>query len=124
MNTRPIPVPPPGTQLEWRLDAPYSARHVLMIIAMLALLLWSGHRTEMDRMLGMSAQAVGKTLGLTDDSQVLRGLCPDGGFYYLLTARCGPALAQDQDGAVGLGHLLKLAHDFLHGGIFPHHRMR
>jgi phosphonate transport system permease protein len=74
MNTRPIPVPPPGTQLEWRLDAPYSARHVLMIIAMLALLLWSGHRTEMDRMLGMSAQAVGKTLGLTDDSQVLRGL--------------------------------------------------
>ncbi len=28
-------------------------------------------------------------------SQVLRGLCPDGGFYYLLTARCGPGRARE-----------------------------
>jgi hypothetical protein len=91
MTTRPIPVPPPGTQLEWRLDAPCSSRHVLMIIALLALLLWSGHRTEMDRMLDMSAQAVGKAIGLADDSQVLHGLSRVGSSLW------PPAVAEQEE---------------------------
>lgn len=74
MSTKPIPVPPSGTQLRWQLDAPYNARHVLVLLALLLLLLVTGHRTEMDRMVVLSGQAVGKLVGLADDSQVVRGL--------------------------------------------------
>ena len=71
---KPIPIPAPGTQLEWKLDHPYTAGHLLIVLALLAVLLFTGHRTEMDRMLGMSAQAVGNLVGLNDESQVVRGL--------------------------------------------------
>ena len=74
MLSKPIPVPPQGTQLEWRLDHPYTAKHLLAVIGLLALLLWTGHRTEMDRMVAMSVQAAAKIVGLADDSQVVRGL--------------------------------------------------
>jgi len=72
--TKPIPVPAPGTQLDWKLDHPYAARHLLLVIALLAALVLTGQRTEMDRMVVMSVQAVGKLVGLADDSQVVRGL--------------------------------------------------
>lgn len=71
---KPIPMPAPGAALEWRLDPPYTARHLLIVLALLAGLLWTGHRTEMDKMLAMSAQAIGQLLGLPGDSQVVRGL--------------------------------------------------
>lgn len=74
MNTKPIPVPAPGTPLHWQLDAPYTARHVFIALVLLALILFTGHRTEMDRMATMSVQAVGKLIGVVDDSQVVRGL--------------------------------------------------
>lgn len=74
MNNKPIPVPAPGTPLHWQLDAPYTARHVFFILALLAVILFTGHRTEMDRMAALSAQAVGKLVGLTDESQVVHGL--------------------------------------------------
>ncbi|MHB1123852.1 MAG: phosphonate ABC transporter, permease protein PhnE [Ramlibacter sp.] len=74
MNTKPIPVPAPGTPLSWQLDPPYTARHFLIVLALLALLVFTGQRTEMDRMVVMSMQAVGKLVGLVDDSQVVRGL--------------------------------------------------
>ncbi len=74
MNTKPIPVPAPGAPLLWQLDPPYTARHLLIVTALLALLLFTGQRTEMDRMVAMSVQAVGKLLGVADDSQVVRGL--------------------------------------------------
>lgn len=74
MTNKPIPVPAPGTPLNWRLDAPYTARHLLVVIAVLLLLVVTGQRTEMDRMVAMSTQAVGKLLGVADDSQVVRGL--------------------------------------------------
>ncbi|MDO8772985.1 MAG: phosphonate ABC transporter, permease protein PhnE [Burkholderiaceae bacterium] len=74
MKTKPIPVPAPGTPLHWQLDAPYTARHLLIALVLLALILFTGHRTEMDRMAVMSAQAVGKLIGVADDSQVVRGL--------------------------------------------------
>lgn len=74
MNIKPIPVPAAGTALHWQLDAPYTARHVLIILALLVVILFTGHRTEMDRMVIMSAQAVGNLVGVVDDSQVVRGL--------------------------------------------------
>ena len=74
MNTKPIPVPAPGTLLHWQLDAPYTARHIFITLAFLGVILFTGHRTEMDRMAVMSAQAVGKLIGVADDSQVVRGL--------------------------------------------------
>jgi len=67
-------VPATGTALHWQLDAPYTARHVLIILALLVVILFTGHRTEMDKMVVMSAQAVGNLVGVVDDSQVVRGL--------------------------------------------------
>lgn len=67
-------MPATGTALHWQLDAPYTARHVLIILALLVVILFTGHRTEMDKMVVMSAQAVGNLVGVVDDSQVVRGL--------------------------------------------------
>jgi phosphonate transport system permease protein len=74
MNNKPIPMPPPGARIDWHLAAPYNWRHVLLLIVALGLVLITGHRTEMDRMVALSTQAVGYSLGLADDSQVARGL--------------------------------------------------
>jgi len=74
MNAKPIPVPAPGTRLDWRLDPPYSARHLALLLLVFAVILVTGHRVEMDRMAMMSAQAVGNLVGISDDSQVVRGL--------------------------------------------------
>ncbi len=63
-----------GKQVEWKLDHPYTARHLLIVLALLAALVYTGQRTEMDRMVSMTTQAMGKLLGLTDESQVARGL--------------------------------------------------
>lgn len=71
---KPIPVPSTGSQLAWRLDPPFGARHVLFVLAALMLLLWTGHRVEMDRMVVMTTQAVGKWTGLAQESQVAHGL--------------------------------------------------
>ncbi len=74
MTTKPIPVPAPGTRLDWQLDPPYTLRHLGFVFLFVLVILVTGHRTEMDRMLVMSAQAVGKLLGVVDESQVVRGL--------------------------------------------------
>jgi phosphonate transport system permease protein len=74
MTNKPIPLPPQGTALRWHLDAPYNARHILILLAVLTLLLVTGHRTQMDRMAVMSAEAVGHMVGVAEDSQVVRGL--------------------------------------------------
>ncbi|MBU0541014.1 MAG: phosphonate ABC transporter, permease protein PhnE [Gammaproteobacteria bacterium] len=73
MSSKPIPMPPPGTELRWRLEAPYSAKHLLILICVFALLLVTGHRTEMDKMVNMTSQAFGNLMGFNDDSQVVRG---------------------------------------------------
>ena len=94
MNTMrggPNTVPTPGTQLEWRLDPPYTAKHLLIAFGLLLLLLWIGHRIEMDRMVSMSVQAVGKLVGLTDDSQVVRGLSRVGSSMW------PPAIGEQED---------------------------
>jgi phosphonate transport system permease protein len=74
MSAKPIPVPAEGKRLDWHLSPPYSARHVAIALLLLAVILITGQRTEMDRMLVMSGEAVGNLLGLNDDSQVVRGL--------------------------------------------------
>ena len=74
MEIKPIPVPAMGTKVEWHLDQPYRARHLLILIAVIALLLFTGHRTEMDKMVVMTGQAVGNIVGLNSESQVVRGL--------------------------------------------------
>jgi phosphonate transport system permease protein len=74
MNIKPIPVPTAGTQLAWKLDHPYTAKHLLVVLVLLASLIYTGQRTEMDRMVTMTVQAIGKLAGLTDESQVVRGL--------------------------------------------------
>lgn len=74
MTIKPIPMPGQGARVTWQLDQPYKARHLLLLLAVLALLVFTGHRTEMDKMMVMSGQAVGQLVGLSEDSQVLRGL--------------------------------------------------
>jgi phosphonate transport system permease protein len=57
----------------WPLPAPYTWRTVLAVVAAFMLLVYTGHRTEMDRMLRLSGEAVLASLGLKEDSQVLSG---------------------------------------------------
>lgn len=71
---RPLPVPPQGSPPQWRLDAPYNYKHVLYVLVAALILVVTGHRTEMDRMVAMTVQAAGHLVGLVDDSQVVRGL--------------------------------------------------
>lgn len=59
---------------QWHLAPPFNARHLLLAVLMLAVLVVTGQRTEMDRMVAMSTAAVGNLLGMNDDSQVVRGL--------------------------------------------------
>lgn len=74
MMPKPIPVPPPGKRVDWHLAPPYNWRHVALMLAVLAILIVTGHRTEMDRMVSLSIQAVAHSVGLAEDSQVARGL--------------------------------------------------
>lgn len=74
MITRPIPVPPKDARLNWHLDQPFRLKHLVIAGLLLALLVVTGQRTEMDRMLAMTTEAVGNLVGLNDDSQVVRGL--------------------------------------------------
>ena len=73
-----VPMNPPGPIEQqpavWSLPHPYKARHVLYLIAILVLLALTGHRTQMDRMLQMNAQAVSHLLGTAPESQVVKGL--------------------------------------------------
>ena len=73
-NAKPIPTPPPGSRSAWQLEPPFSTRHLFVALAALALLLWTGHRVEMDRMVVMSTQAVAKWMALAEESQVAHGL--------------------------------------------------
>jgi phosphonate transport system permease protein len=59
---------------EWQLNPPYSARHILIALAALLVLAVTGARMEVPRMLHDSAQAVGYTVGLAEQSPVATGL--------------------------------------------------
>lgn len=74
MELKPIPMPVSGSKPDWHLDHPYGIRHLLLLLAIMAVLLFTGHRTEMDKMVVMTGQAVANLTGFADDSQVVRGL--------------------------------------------------
>jgi phosphonate transport system permease protein len=93
MMTKPIPVPLPGTQIEWKLDHPYTAKHLLIVLVLLVTLIYTGQRTEMDRMVAMTVQAVGKLVGITDESQVVHGLSRIGQSMW------PPAIAEKEEAA-------------------------
>lgn len=67
-------MPPVTHRSHWHLAAPYDWRHVLVLLVVLVGLAVTGHRVEMDRMLSLSLQALSYSLGMTEESQVARGL--------------------------------------------------
>lgn len=58
---------------EWDLPRPFGWRTVGLLLLALGLLSWSGVHVEMDTMTAETARAVGKGLGLTEESQVVDG---------------------------------------------------
>jgi phosphonate transport system permease protein len=72
----------------WVLPAPYGWRTVLVVMVVLALLVFTGKRTEMDRMLQLSGEAFLASVGLKQESQVLSG------FSKLAAAMFPPQLSE------------------------------
>lgn len=64
----------PAALKEWQLQPPYSARTVLYVVLALALLVYTGSRVEIGRMLHLSGEAVMSAVGLREESQVGSGL--------------------------------------------------
>lgn len=58
----------------WHLPAPYNWRAALAALLVGLALIWSGQRVELDRMLGLTGEAVLAQVGLREESQVGRGL--------------------------------------------------
>ncbi|MET0241282.1 MAG: phosphonate ABC transporter, permease protein PhnE [Sphingobium sp.] len=58
----------------WRFPQPYGWRTLATLIAVLAVLLYSGKRAEIDRMTAMTVQAVLAPVGLAEKSRVADGL--------------------------------------------------
>lgn len=67
-------VVPQRMPAEWALKPIYSGRTLLAIFLIVILLAISAHRTEIDRMLRMSGEAVAVMFGVQDTSQVSNGL--------------------------------------------------
>lgn len=59
---------------EWHLRPKYSIRFITIALAAVLLLAFSAHRTEMDRMVIMSSDAVLSVVGVKQESQVAKGL--------------------------------------------------
>ncbi|WP_210209764.1 phosphonate ABC transporter, permease protein PhnE [Ciceribacter selenitireducens] len=59
---------------DWHLPAPYDWRAALAVLLVALALIWSGNRMEVDRMLGLTGEAVLSAVGLQETSQVGRGL--------------------------------------------------
>lgn len=64
----------PGRSADWRLKPPYTGKTVLLLIAVAAILFVSAKRVEVDRMFVLLGEAARATIGLTESSQVGRGL--------------------------------------------------
>ena len=64
----------PSQPDQWRLKPTFPVGTVLLLLVASMLLTWSAHRTEIDRMLVQSGEAVAAAAGLKETSQVLKGL--------------------------------------------------
>ncbi|MBT9590467.1 MAG: phosphonate ABC transporter, permease protein PhnE [Thiobacillus sp.] len=67
------PLSPPLPK-DWQLTPPWTAKHLLIGIALLALLALTGSRLEMPRMITEIGEAIGYSVGLTEKSPVATGL--------------------------------------------------
>lgn len=65
---------PPRLPADWSLTPVYSSRTLLVALVIVILLAVSAHRTEIDRMLVMSGEAVAVALNIKESSQVSKGL--------------------------------------------------
>ena len=63
---------------DWRFPAPYDARGLGLGLIAIALLLFTGARVEIDRMLTLSGDGLLGAVGLKDDSQVAKGFATIG----------------------------------------------
>ncbi|MBD1400873.1 phosphonate ABC transporter, permease protein PhnE [Pelovirga terrestris] len=59
---------------EWTLRPEYTKRFIAATLLVVVLLTFSAQRTEIDRMMVMSGEALLSVTGITDESQVARGL--------------------------------------------------
>jgi len=66
--------PAPSQPDQWRLKPTFPVSTLLLLLVASMLLTWSAHRTEIDRMLVLSGEAVAAATGLKETSQVLKGL--------------------------------------------------
>jgi phosphonate transport system permease protein len=74
MTSVPSAMQPARPGSTWRLDPPFGARTVLIVI-LAALLLWhTGKRVEIDRMAILTAEGVLAAVGIGEHSQVASGL--------------------------------------------------
>lgn len=64
--------PRPAT--DWHLPAPYDWRAALAVLLVALALIWSGNRMEVDKMLGLTGEAMLSAVGVQESSQVGRGL--------------------------------------------------
>ncbi|OYW29685.1 MAG: phosphonate ABC transporter, permease protein PhnE [Caulobacter sp. 12-67-6] len=72
---------PPSSQAppaDWRFSPPYDARRLALALIAVLVLLFTGARVEIDRMLALSADGMLATVGLKDDSQVAKGFATIG----------------------------------------------
>ncbi|WP_088138792.1 phosphonate ABC transporter, permease protein PhnE [Achromobacter xylosoxidans] len=72
MNTQALKTP--AGNAAWRLDPPYGARALLIVIAALMLFLYTGQRVEMGRMAALTLDGALAAVGLKEQSQVTSGL--------------------------------------------------
>lgn len=63
-----------ANQAAWRLDPPYGARTLLIVIAALMLFLYTGQRVEMGRMAALTFDGALAAVGVKEKSQVTAGL--------------------------------------------------
>jgi len=73
--TAPAPQPP---QNDWRFPPPYSSRGLGLALIAILVLLFTGSRVEIIRMLVLSGDGLLATVGLKDDSQVANGFATIG----------------------------------------------
>ena len=70
MSSRAAPVP----ASDWAFPQPFGIRTVLVLIAALALLFYTGQRVEVGRMVSMTGNAVLGQIGLSDEGESAKGL--------------------------------------------------
>lgn len=64
----------PAALRAWAFPQPFGVRSVLVVLAALAVLFYTGQRVEVDRMLSMTGNAVLASAGLSSDAESAKGL--------------------------------------------------